>query len=202
MKQLIIATKNPGKATEFRDFFHRYQIQAVSLLDLPESIPDIEETGTTFEENAAIKAEAIAKRMQIPVLADDSGLMIDALDGRPGVFSARYAGEPKNDENNLVKVMNELKGVPPEHRQAHFVCVLAIAMPDHETTFYKGVCTGSIAMAPKGENGFGYDPVFIPTGYSQTMAELDPSEKNAISHRKKAIIKLENDIPALTRKLE
>ncbi|MEN1968303.1 XTP/dITP diphosphatase [Lentibacillus sp. N15] len=202
MKQLIIATKNPGKAKEFKDFFKKFHLQAVSLLDLAETIPDIEETGTTFEENAAIKAEAIANRMQIPVLADDSGLVIDALDGRPGIYSARYAGEAKDDKKNVAKVLDELNGWKPKQRQAHFVCVLAVAVPNHETLFYKGTCTGSIATEPKGENGFGYDPVFIPSGYSQTMAELAPEEKNAISHRKHAIAKLETDISSLIKLLE
>ncbi|MTW84228.1 XTP/dITP diphosphatase [Virgibacillus dakarensis] len=201
MKQLIIATKNQGKAKEFNVFFGQFHINAISLLDLSETIPDIEETGTTFEENAAIKAETIANRMKIPVLADDSGLMIDALDGRPGVYSARYAGEPKSDEANIMKVLGELEGIPAEQRHARFVCVLAIAIPEQETTYYKGFCEGSITIQPRGTHGFGYDPVFIPDGYTKTMAELAPAEKNNISHRKNAISRLEKDLPYVMEQL-
>lgn len=197
MKQLIVATKNNGKADEFKTFFDAFPIKVVSLLDLPEAVPDIDETGLTFEANAAIKAEEIADRMQTPVLADDSGLMIDALNGRPGVFSARYAGEPTNDEKNRMKVLEELKGVTTEKRGARFVCVLAIAAPQQETVFYNGICDGSITWEPKGENGFGYDPIFTPEGYRQTMAELDPPVKNTISHRSRAFKHLETDIPSI-----
>ncbi|MFD1039552.1 XTP/dITP diphosphatase [Virgibacillus byunsanensis] len=191
MKQILIATKNPGKAKEFKAFFSDYGINAVSLLDIPEDIKDIEETGATFEENAALKAEQIAQMMQIPVLADDSGLEIDALNGRPGIFSARYAGEAKSDEANVEKVLSELKEVSKDKRTARFVCVLAIAKPQEETIFRAGYCEGKIALSPIGENGFGYDPIFVPNGHSQTMAQLQPNEKNKISHRKNAIDQLE-----------
>ncbi|WP_099158685.1 XTP/dITP diphosphatase [Virgibacillus ndiopensis] len=192
MKQVIIATKNEGKAKEFKDFFEPYNINAVSLLELPDNIPDIEETGGTFEENAALKAETITDLLGTPVLADDSGLVIDSLDGRPGIFSARYAGETKDDQANIQKVLYELENVTTEKRTARFVCVLAISIPNKETIFCKGTCDGSIASFPEGEHGFGYDPIFVPKGYSKTMAELTPSEKNNISHRKNAIIQLED----------
>lgn len=195
MKQLIIATKNKGKAKEFKDFFAPYAIEAVSLLDLPETIPDIVETGTTFAENAALKAETIATMMEIPVLADDSGLIIDALDGRPGIYSARYAGEAKNDQNNIDKVLQELEET--KKRSARFVCVLAIARPKQETAFYKGICEGSIAVLPIGTNGFGYDPIFIPEGFTKTIAQLAPDEKNSISHRKNAISQLETELKGI-----
>ncbi|MGY0693153.1 XTP/dITP diphosphatase [Virgibacillus sp. FSP13] len=191
MNQIIIATKNQGKAKEFNDFFNPFGWDAISLLDLPETIPDVEETGTTFEENAALKAETIATRMESPVLADDSGLIIDALDGRPGIYSARYAGLEKNDQANVNKVLEELENVPLNQRCARFICVLAIARPNQQTTFYKGICEGKIALSPKGSHGFGYDPIFIPDGYENTMAQLTPDEKNKISHRKKAISQLE-----------
>lgn len=192
MKEIIIATKNNGKAKEFRDFFSVYGIQATSLLDLTKDIPDIEETGTTFSENAALKAEQISELLEVPVLADDSGLEINALNGEPGIYSARYAGEPKNDQANIDMVLAKLSDVPKERRTARFVCVLAVATPGKETIFHKGTCEGIIATTQKGNNGFGYDPIFIPNGAQKTMAELLPSEKSQISHRKNAIIKLDD----------
>jgi XTP/dITP diphosphohydrolase len=192
MKEIIIATKNEGKAREFKSLFERYNIKAVSLLDLSEELPDIEETGSTFEENAALKSEGIARILNIPVIADDSGLVVDALDGRPGIFSARYAGEPKDDKKNLEKVLDELQDVSEEDRSARFVCVLAVTIPGETTIFKKGFCEGTIAYEEMGSHGFGYDPIFIPQGYNHTMAELGPEEKNKISHRKNAMIQLED----------
>lgn len=190
MKQIIIATRNQGKAREFKDFFAPFGIQALSLPELEKDLPDVEETGTTFEENAALKAEQIAEMLNKPVLADDSGLVVDPLDGRPGVYSARYAGKEKNDQANIEKLLEELTDVPKESRTARFVCVLAIAIPGEATIFRKGTCEGSIASSPAGTNGFGYDPIFIPTTYNQTLAELTKEEKNRISHRSDAVKQL------------
>ncbi|GAA0442251.1 XTP/dITP diphosphatase [Lentibacillus halophilus] len=190
MKEMIIATKNAGKANEFKTFLADYQIGAISLLDLDRDVDDIDETGITFEENAAIKVEHIANMMQRPVLADDSGIEIDALHGRPGVFSARYAGEPKDDQANVEKVLQELEGLEASERTARFVCVLAVAIPGEETIFKRGTCEGVIAFLQAGANGFGYDPIFVPSGYDRTMAQLSSDEKNGISHRKDAIIQL------------
>lgn len=187
---MVIATKNRGKAEEFKTFFHAYGIEAKALPDLTEELPDIEETGTSFQENAALKAEQIAAILQIPVMADDSGLMIDILDGRPGIYSARYAGESTNDQINIDKVMGELENVHREKRTARFICVLAIALPEAETIFRTGYCEGGIASKQAGENGFGYDPIFIPEGYTVTMAQLAAEEKNRISHRKHAMDRL------------
>lgn len=197
MKKIVVATKNKGKANEFKEFFARENIEVLSLLDLDQSIPDIEETGETFEENAILKAEGIAKRLNIPVLADDSGLIIDALDGRPGIYSARYAGEDKNDKANIQKVLEEMKDVPKKERTARFICVLAIAMPQDKTIIRTGYCEGTIAFSESGENGFGYDPIFIPSGYQVSMAQLEPEEKNRISHRKHALTELEGWIQSL-----
>ncbi|GAB3050038.1 XTP/dITP diphosphatase [Virgibacillus ainsalahensis] len=197
MKQIMIATKNEGKAKEFKDFFSTYNIEALSLLDLTEEVPEVEETGTTFEENAALKAEQNAAVLSIPVLADDSGLLIDALDGKPGIFSARYAGEKKNDQENIEKVLGELSGIPVEKRTARFVCVLAVAIPGKKTLFRKGYCEGSIALSEAGLNGFGYDPIFIPTNHLKTMAELSKEEKNQISHRKNAMDQLKDWIKTI-----
>ena len=191
MKKILVATKNKGKAAEFKRFFNNYQMSAISLLDLPDDIPDVEETGTTFTENAGLKAEQISSILNIPVLADDSGLIIDALDGRPGIYSARYAGESKSDDENIEKVMDELLDIPLGKRTARFICVLAVARPGEETIFRTGYCEGIIALSKVGENGFGYDPIFIPKGYSKTMAEISAEEKSKISHRSNAIIQLE-----------
>ncbi|WP_138415460.1 XTP/dITP diphosphatase [Aquibacillus sediminis] len=191
MKKLIIATKNKGKMTDFNQLLSKYGIETMSLLDFDQPIADIEETGTTFSENAAIKAETIANQFNLPVLADDSGLVVDYLDGRPGVYSARYAGEDKNDQANYQKVLQELEDIPQEDRTARFVCVLALARPNESTVFKEGTCEGTIADEPKGENGFGYDPIFYPINVDRTLAEMTTEEKNSISHRKNAMVQLE-----------
>lgn len=190
MKKIVIATKNKGKVEEFRVLFHKYQMDVRSLLDYPEELASIEETGSTFEENAKIKAETISNILDTTVLADDSGLVIDALHGAPGVYSARYAGEASNDQDNIDKVMNEMQSVPIDERDARFICVIAVAAPGEKTFFRTGTCEGEIALTQSGLNGFGYDPIFIPKNYSKTMAELSREEKNRISHRTNALTQL------------
>ncbi|WP_458412295.1 XTP/dITP diphosphatase [Schinkia sp. CFF1] len=190
MKEILIATKNKGKVKEFVSLFADKGVVVHSLLDFPDS-PDVEETGETFAENARIKAETIAKQFSKIVIADDSGLSVDALNGRPGVYSARYAGEPKDDQANLEKVLRELKGVPFEKRTARFHCVLAVAIPNGETQFFEGTCEGYITEEANGENGFGYDPIFYLLDRKQTMAQLTNDEKNKISHRANAMKKLQ-----------
>lgn len=187
MNTLIIATKNKGKAEEFKQMLSPLGYQVKTLLDFSDTMPDIEETGTTFYENAQLKAEQIATQLGKPVIADDSGLEVDYLDGAPGVYSARYSGEHANDEANNHKLLNALKDVPEKDRTARFVCVLAFARPNETTIFKKGTCEGKITRTSKGENGFGYDPVFIPKGYEQTMAQLNQAEKNQLSHRYHAL---------------
>lgn len=189
MKELIVATKNKGKIKEFEEIFAQKGIVVQSLLDYP-MVPDIEETGTTFAENAALKAEEMAKFFKKPVIADDSGLIVDALDGRPGVYSARYAGLEKSAAKNNEKVLKELEGVPQEKRTARFFCAIAVAFPDGETRIFEGSCEGVIAEKPVGENGFGYDPIFYIPEFGKTMAQLPSETKNQISHRAKAIKKL------------
>lgn len=191
MKEIVIATKNKGKAGEFRAFFKKLGITAKSLLDFDEELPDVEETGTTFEENAALKAEQMSVLLGIPVLADDSGLVVDALGGKPGVYSARYAHEQATDEENVLKLLKTMQGVPLEKRSGRFVSVLAIARPNEETIFAEGICEGAIGYSKQGIQGFGYDPIFIPKGYLVTMACLPLVEKNRISHRKHALDVLE-----------
>lgn len=198
MREVVIATKNKGKALEFEQMFQPFQIQVKTLLDLPE-FPEIEETGATFEENAIIKAESVMKETKAMVMADDSGLVIDALDGRPGVYSARYAGPEKDDEANIQKVLRELEGVPLSKRTARFYCALALAIPGRETITVNGTCEGFITFEKKGANGFGYDPIFFVQGYERTMAELLPNEKNKISHRAEALAKMRTILKQLER---
>jgi XTP/dITP diphosphohydrolase len=189
VKTILIATKNRGKAKEFDEIFNPMGYQVLTLLDMPENL-DVEETGTTFEENAKLKAETISHYFGVPVLADDSGLIIDALEGRPGVFSARYAGVEKNDLANMEKVLLEMKGIKGNERTARFHCSLALALPDQNTITTFGTVEGYIAEEPIGTNGFGYDPIFYVPTHDKTMAQLTSEEKNNISHRHNAIQKL------------
>src|SRR5699024_712525 len=194
MDEVIIATKNKGKAKEFHALFEPYGIRIKTLLHFPEEMPDIEETGSTFIENARLKAEGIAKMLKKPVIADDSGLEVAALEGRPGVYSARFAGEPKDDTRNNNKLLHELNATPEAKRQAQFTCVLALSIPGEETIYAEGNCKGTITTVLTGEEGFGYDPVFIPKGYTKTMAQLGSEEKNKISHRYYALKRLEKTL--------
>ncbi|MFE8703795.1 XTP/dITP diphosphatase [Cytobacillus sp. FJAT-54145] len=196
MKEVVIATKNSGKAKEFERMLRPRGFEVKTLLDF-DDIEDVEETGKTFEENAILKAEAISKLFGKIVIADDSGLVVDALDGRPGIYSARYAGEAKNDEANIDKVLEELVGVNEEARTARFCCALAVAVPSHETKTVFGTCEGVILQERRGQYGFGYDPIFYVTEKRKTMAELTPEEKNQISHRSLALRKLEEVLPDL-----
>lgn len=201
MKTVIIATKNQGKAKEFESLFAAKGYEIKTLLDFPNSL-DVEETGTTFEENAILKAEAISKEYKQLVIADDSGLIVDALDGRPGIYSARYAGEDKNDEANTNKVLSELKGVPENERIARFYCALAVASPNQETITVSGTIEGIITEQPIGENGFGYDPIFYVKELGKTTAELSKEEKNKISHRANALKALENKLDSFLKQEE
>jgi XTP/dITP diphosphohydrolase len=196
LEEIIIATKNKGKAQEFQQMFAQKGYKIMTLLDFLD-LPEVEETGATFEENAIIKAEAISRELGKMVIADDSGLVIDALEGRPGVFSARYAGEEKNDEANNEKVLREMENVPDQERSARFYCALAIAMPGRKTETVFGTCEGFILQEGQGTNGFGYDPIFFSTEANKAMAELPSFEKNKISHRAKALKKLDEKFDTL-----
>lgn len=189
-KELLIATKNAGKAKEFASIFEPKGYQVKTLLDYPE-LKEIEETGKTFEENARLKAETIAAQLQMIVLADDSGLCVDTLEGRPGIFSARYAGVPKSDAANNAKLLAELGEYPDKSRSAHFHCCLVMAAPNQESLVVEGVCYGEIAKFPSGSSGFGYDPLFYVPELGKTFAELSMEEKNRVSHRAKAVELLE-----------
>lgn len=182
MKEVLIATNNRGKAKDFETLFQPFGVQVLTLNDIEEAI-DVEETGVTFEENAILKAETVARLLNKIVIADDSGLEIDALNGAPGVYSARYAGTEKSDEANIDKVLAELGTVPTEGRTARFRCVLAVAGPGLQTETFSGSCEGLIHTERKGTNGFGYDPIFYVPEQERMMAELSPEEKSLISHR-------------------
>ena len=198
MKEIFIATNNKGKAKDFEALFHPLGIEVKTLADLPEAI-DVEETGVTFEENAILKAEEIAKRFNTFVIADDSGLEVDALNGEPGVYSARYAGEAKDDEANIDKVLTQLENVPTQERTARFRCVLAVAAPGIETVTIDGSCEGLITTERIGTEGFGYDPIFYVPKYERTMAQMTAEEKGKISHRGQAIKKLRPQLAPLLK---
>jgi XTP/dITP diphosphohydrolase len=183
MKKIILATSNKGKQKEINELLAPLHIQLLSNHELDHKlIPNVVEDGSTFEENAVKKARAYYERFGLPALADDSGLEVDFLDGRPGIYSARYAGEESKDKENYEKLLVELKGVPFEKRKANFTCAIAY-VDGNETLIAKGRCEGYIAEAPMGEEGFGYDPVFLLTGEQKTMAQLSKEEKNQRSHR-------------------
>ena len=189
-KTIMIATGNMGKAKEFEKMFAKAGYQIKTMKDFPE-LPEVQETGQTFEENARLKAETIANILQCPVLADDSGLTVDALGGMPGIYSARFAGEQKSDASNNAKLLHELTDVADENRTAQLHCTLVFAAPQKESLVVEGIWNGRIARIPRGENGFGYDPLFIVDGLEKTSAELTPEEKNEISHRGQAMKKLD-----------
>lgn len=199
MNEVLIATNNAGKAKDFEALFKPFGIRVLTLKDLEEEI-DVEETGTTFEENAILKAETVAKQLDKLVIADDSGLEIDALSGAPGVYSARYAGLEKNDDANIDKALKELQGVAEADRTARFRCVLAVAGPGVETLTFSGSCEGLILEERRGTNGFGYDPIFYLPEKRCSMAELSPEEKGEISHRGAALAKLKEHLPVLLGK--
>lgn len=190
-EMIVVATRNAGKAREFTALFAKDGIAVQTLLDYPD-LPEIAETGRTFEANARLKADAISAQLNLPVLADDSGLMVDYLHGQPGVRSARYASD-HNDAANNAKLLSELAGIPVAKRLAVFQTVLVFAKPAQPANdlVVVGRVNGQIATVPRGENGFGYDSLFMLPDLNKTMAQLAPAEKNAISHRGRAMAQLE-----------
>ena len=184
MIQILIATSNQHKLGEFRALLADLPFTFVGLRDVGIG-DDVEETGTTFEANARIKADAYCQRSGLITLADDSGLVIDALGGAPGVYSARYGGV--TGAAQLTLVLDQLGDRPLAERTARFVCVIALAVPGADTRTVEGVVEGLIGFEPRGTHGFGYDPIFVPSGYTETMAELPAEEKNRISHRARAV---------------
>lgn len=187
--KLVLATRNSGKVREISEMLEVHnEIELLSLNDYP-GAPDVVEDGITYEENAIKKAVTLAEYTGHLTIADDSGLEVDALDGAPGVHSARYAGENASDQDRIAKLLDALQDVPDDQRSARFICVVAIAAPLSESEIVRGVCEGHISHIPRGGTGFGYDPVFVPMGYAKTFAELGDNIKNQISHRAKALDK-------------
>jgi XTP/dITP diphosphohydrolase len=189
-RPLVLATRNQGKISEFKELLSGFQIEIISLKDLG-PIPPVLEDGATFEENAYKKAHWTAKALGFPALADDSGLLVEALGGLPGVRSARYAGDGASDEDNSRKLLEAMKGVA--NRKAAFECVIIIAVPRGPALTYEGRCEGEIAYEMKGTNGFGYDPVFYYPPLKKTFAQLSRDEKNEVSHRGKAMAELRGE---------
>ena len=190
MRGIIVATGNQGKLREIKEILHDLPYSLTSLRDHWDPMPEIPETGDTFLENARQKAAWVFERRGLWALADDSGLEVDALDGAPGVKSARYAGPGGNSSENNRKLLEELKGVPLPDRTARFKCVIVLMTASDAYYSAEGVCEGRLITMPAGSDGFGYDPLFVPDGFSKTFAELGPLEKNAISHRGKALAKV------------
>ncbi len=188
MQNIVIASNNAGKLREIRAILAPFGFKAVSQRDAGFDA-DVDEIGTTFAENAFLKAAAVFEKLHCPVIADDSGLMVDALDGAPGVYSHRFAGENATDTDRCQKLLELLNGTPAESRTARFVCVLCYMDADGQAHYFEGTCEGMIGTEPRGENGFGYDPVFVCG--DQTMAQMTDDEKNRISHRGNALVKLE-----------
>ena len=188
--EILAATGNSGKIRELKDFLTELDLRLRSLTEFSQVV-EAEETGATFIENAVLKAKSYALQTNLWTLADDSGLEVDALDGAPGIFSARYAGQNATDEEKIAKLLQELNDLPNAERGARFACAMAVSDENGEIKFSaEGICRGRIALFPSGRNGFGYDPIFIPDGFDQTFGELSVEIKRKISHRAQAIAKI------------
>jgi len=197
--KLLVATTNPGKFAEVKDFLRQLPLEVLSLSDLA-TWPRIIEDGATFEENALKKARSLAEYSGYLTLADDSGLEVDALNGAPGIYSARYCGEEGNDKKNNEKLMHELREIPEEKRTGRFVCALALCAPKShgmKEWTVRDSCEGRISFELKGENGFGYDPLFFYPSLGKTFGEIDRAIKATVSHRGKALKKLAEMLPSL-----
>lgn len=187
MKQILIATKNQHKVDEFKKMLEPLGYEVLSLLDINQNIEIIED-GTTFQENAYKKAKAVYDALNIEVISDDSGICIDAFDGGPGIYSARFMGEDTSYQVKNQYIIDQLKD--KENRNAHYTCMICYINKDGEASYYEGICEGKIADKISGEHGFGYDPIFYYPPYQTTLANVSEEEKNAISHRRKALDKL------------
>ena len=193
MKRIIFATSNEGKMKEIRQIMKDSGYEVISLKEAGISA-DIEENGTTFEENAAIKATTIAKLTGELAMADDSGLEVDYMDKAPGIYSARFLGEDTSYDIKNNYILDKLKGVPTEQRSARFVCAIALATPEGKTLIKRATIEGYIGYEIRGENGFGYDPIFMVPEFDKTTAELSMEEKNKISHRAKALMAMKEEL--------
>lgn len=186
--RLVIASHNDGKIKEINELVQSYGIEAQSSKNL--GLIDPEETGKTFTANAAIKAHAAAQASGAPALSDDSGLCVDALGGAPGIYSARWAGEPRDFQKAMERIEAALKEARAEDYSARFTCALCLAWPDGHEELFEGEVVGTLTFPPRGDHGFGYDPIFIPDGHTQTFGEMEPQKKHAMSHRADAFAKL------------
>ena len=196
---IVLATRNEGKVREFLKLLTGLDLNILSMNNFPD-IGDIEENGTTFEANALLKAKTVSLITGLTAIADDSGLEVDALNGRPGIYSARYAGETASDKENYMKLLDEMKDVPEGDRGAAFVCTIVVSTPSGESIKSVGRCKGEIASEPEGEGGFGYDPIFYLPDSGCTMASISKEEKNNISHRGEAVKELKKILPAFLTK--
>ena len=189
---IVLSTHNKGKLAEFEGLAARLGLKIITRDDagIPHDF-DVVEDGTTFEENSYKKAYEVMKMCGLPTMADDSGLMVDALNGEPGVYSSRYGGVEGDAVRNYTKLLKEMEGLKGDERKAHFTTVITLIYPEAETIVSKGQCHGHITEEPRGDKGFGYDPVFIAEGFDKTFAELGPEIKNGVSHRAKALEELE-----------
>ena len=185
MKKIVLATRNKHKILEIKTILHDLPLEILTLNDFPD-VPVLREDGATFQDNSMQKAQAVYGRTKLAALADDSGLEVFFLNGRPGVLSARYAGEGASDEQNNEKLLGQMRGVAPRRRKAQFRAVLTL-LDEKGVDVTEGICSGTLAESGRGTNGFGYDPIFIPSGFSRTYAELTAEEKNQISHRARAL---------------
>jgi XTP/dITP diphosphohydrolase len=195
--RLLVASRNAKKLAELRRILAGAGLEVIGLADVP-PFPEAPETGATFEENAVAKARDAVAATGLPTVADDSGIAIDALNGMPGVLSARWAGSAKDDAANLNLVLEQLADVPDERLTAAFVCASALVHPDGTEVVARGEWPGTIARKPRGTNGFGYDPIFVPAGETRTSAELPAAEKDAVSHRGRALARLLPHLRALS----
>lgn len=196
MDKIVFATNNEGKVKEIKEILKDFPIEVVSMKEMGITA-DIEENGATFEENSFIKARALVKLTGLPALADDSGLEVDYLNGEPGIYSARYLGRDTDYDYKNNYIIDKLSGAKGEERSARFVCVISLVLPDGREFVERGVVEGLIGYEQKGENGFGYDPIFYLPEYGKTSAELPPEEKNRISHRGKALTAMKKLIVTL-----
>lgn len=185
---IAVASRNAHKLEEITRICHDWPVRWVTVENHdPTTFPIVEETGTTYLENALLKARAVATALRVPALADDSGIEVDALGGRPGPRSARFAGDHASDDENLDALLGALRGIPGGGRTARYRCVAALALPEGSDHHEEGACEGTLITARRGEGGFGYDPIFVPAGWRETMAELTSEQKDRISHRGRAL---------------
>jgi len=198
MNKVFLATRSKGKIAEFSELLAPYKVEIITTYDLENPL-EVAETEDTFRGNARLKATAYMEHTGYPSLADDSGLVVDVLDGAPGVYSSRYAGENATDKDNNKKLLEELKDIPKEKRKAKFISAIALVFPNNSVQIVEGSCDGIILEEPRGDNGFGYDPLFFVPEANKTYAEMSPSEKNKYSHRAKAMQKLSRILPSVWR---